>query len=260
MAKPIPSYQVYKGTAFELVDQAVDFVLSKIALSVGTRAKSVRAPVTYEIPKEVVTEAIVNAVAHRDYTSHGSVQVMLFADRLEVWNPGRLSPQLTLEKLRVAHGSVPGNPLLAESLYLAEYIERMGTGTLDMIRRCVETGLPEPEFAVTDGFVTTVRRVQRRAGIVTVYCDHEPVADVDILALFPNNTWTRSTTDEHGEARIELYSAYLPMTVFVAAKDFAAHIEHDWTPAERYTLPRTEGSCRWRGRYLPRGDRLPSGT
>ena len=69
VAKPIPSYQVYKGTAFQLVDQAVDFVLSKIALSVGTRAESVQAPVAYEIPKEVVTEAIVNAVAHRDYTS-----------------------------------------------------------------------------------------------------------------------------------------------------------------------------------------------
>ena len=158
VAKPIPSYQVYKGTVFELVDQAVDFVLSKIALSVGTRAESVRAPVTYEIPKEVVTEAIVNAVAHRDYTSNGSMQVMLFADRLAVWNPGRLAPPLTLEKLRVPHASVPGNPLLAESLYLAEYIERMGTGTLDMIRRCVEAGLPEPEFAISDGFVTTVRR------------------------------------------------------------------------------------------------------
>ena len=113
---------------------------------------------SYEIPKEVVTEAIVNAVAHRDYTDNGSVQVMLFMDRLEVWNPGRLSPPLTLEKLRVPHRSVPVNPLLAESLYLAEYIERMGTGTLDMIRRCVEASLPEPEFTVTDGFVTTVGR------------------------------------------------------------------------------------------------------
>ena len=158
VAKPIPSYQVYKGTVFDLVDQAVDFVLSKINRSIGTRAEGVRAPRTYEIPKEVVTEAIVNAVAHRDYTDNGSVQVMLFADRLEVWNPGRLSPPLTLEKLRVPHRSVPGNPLLAESLYLAEYIERMGTGTLDMIRRCVEVSLPEPEFNVTDGFVTTVRR------------------------------------------------------------------------------------------------------
>ena len=158
VAKPIPSYQVYKGAAFELVDQAVDFVLSKINRSIGTRAEGVRAPRTYEIPVEVVTEAIVNAVAHRDYTDNGSVQVMLFADRLEVRNPGRLPPPLTLEKLREAHRSVPGNPLLAESMYLAEYIERMGTGTLDMIRRCVEAGLPEPGFAVTDGFVTTVWR------------------------------------------------------------------------------------------------------
>ena len=57
-------------------------MLSKVALSVDTRAESVQAPVTYEIPKEVVTEAVVNAVAHPDYTSNGSVQVMLFADRL----------------------------------------------------------------------------------------------------------------------------------------------------------------------------------
>lgn len=38
VAKPIPSYQVYKGTVFNLVDQAVDFVMSKINLWVGTRA------------------------------------------------------------------------------------------------------------------------------------------------------------------------------------------------------------------------------
>ena len=165
VAKPIPSYQVYKGTVFDLVDQAVDFVLSKVNRSVGTRAESARAPRTYEIPAEVVTEAIVNAVAHRDYTDNGSVQVMLFADRLEVRNPGRLPATLTLEKLREAHSSVPGNPLLAESLYLTEYIERMGTGTLDMIRRCVEADLPEPEFAITDGFVTTIRRVVIRGRV-----------------------------------------------------------------------------------------------
>ena len=65
--------------------------------------------------------------------------------------------------LRVAHRSIPGNPLLAEPLYLVEYIERMGTGTLDMIRRCAAAGLPEPEFSVTDGFVTTIRRLPQAA-------------------------------------------------------------------------------------------------
>jgi hypothetical protein len=98
VAKPIPSYQVYKGTVFALVDQAVDFVLSKINLAVGTRATSNQVTVKYELPPDAVREAIVNAVAHRDYTSTGSVQVMLFADRLEVWNPGNLPSVLTLQK------------------------------------------------------------------------------------------------------------------------------------------------------------------
>ena len=163
VAKPIPSYQVYKGTVFELVDQAVNFVMSKINLAVGTRKYSTQAPVEYEMPQEVVREAIVNAVAHRDYTSNASVQVMLFADRLEVWNPGALSPCLTLKKLREPHGSFPTNPLLAEPLYLTKYIERMGTGTRDMIKKCREAGLPEPQFALTDGFVVTVRRKPGRA-------------------------------------------------------------------------------------------------
>ena len=65
VAKPIPSYQVYKGTVFSLVDQAVDFVMSKINLWIGTRKSGPEVPVEYEIPREVVAEAIVNAVAHQ---------------------------------------------------------------------------------------------------------------------------------------------------------------------------------------------------
>ncbi|MBI4801736.1 MAG: DUF4062 domain-containing protein [Elusimicrobia bacterium] len=168
VAKPIPSYQVYKGTVFALVDQAVDFVMSKLALSVGTRAKSAQAPVTYEIPREVVAEGIVNAVAHRDYTSNGSVQVMLFSNRLEIWNPGSLPSGLTLECLREPHGSVPHNPLLAEPLYLTQYIERMGTGTGDMIRRCREAGLRELEFGVSDGFRLTISRTPSAMGKTSV--------------------------------------------------------------------------------------------
>ena len=159
IGKPIPSYQVYKGTVFDLVDQAVDFVLSKVARSVGTRERSAQAPVIYEFPKQAVREAIVNAVAHRDYASKASVQVMLFADRLEVWNPGALPPTLTLAGLRQPHPSIPRNPLIAEPLFLTRYIEKAGTGTLDMIARCREAKLPEPEFRQEAGQVMiTLRR------------------------------------------------------------------------------------------------------
>jgi ATP-dependent DNA helicase RecG len=178
--KPIPSYQVYNGTVFQLVDQALDFVMSKIDRWVGTRSESAQAPTVYEFPREVVGEAIVNALAHRDYASSASVQVMLFADRLEVWNPGALPPALTLEKLRQPHASFPANPLLAEPLYLTKYIERMGTGTGDMIRRCRDAGLPEPEFRLDGGcFVLTLRR---KTGQATPQVTPQDGEQVEVLA------------------------------------------------------------------------------
>jgi len=156
--KPIPSYKVFKGTVFELVDQALEFVLNKLDYRVETRAEHVSIPGSYEIPKEAVAEAIVNAVAHRDYTSNGSVQVMLFKDRLEIWNPGSLPLGWTTEKLKQLHTSVPANPLLAEPLYLAGYIERMGTGTSDMVRKSLAAGLAEPEFFQSEDFRSVLYR------------------------------------------------------------------------------------------------------
>ena len=84
---------------------------------------------------------------------------MLFADRLEVWNPGELPPSLTPELLRLTHASIPRNPLIADPLYLAHYIEKAGSGTLDMIALCREAGLPEPDFRQDGGqFVMTLWR------------------------------------------------------------------------------------------------------
>lgn len=133
--------------------------MSKINRAVGTRAESNTAPVSYELPREAVAEAIVNAVAHRDYASNASVRVMLFSDRLEVWNPGELPATLTPDRLAKPHASIPRNPLLANPLFLAGYAEHAGTGTLDMIARCREAGLKAPEFRQDGGsFIQTLWR------------------------------------------------------------------------------------------------------
>jgi predicted HTH transcriptional regulator len=151
--------QVYGGDLFEQSDQARDFVLAKINRAIGTRAEGITAPATYELPPDAIGEAVVNAIAHRDYHSNASAEIRLFADRLEIWNPGALPGTLTLANLREDHPSVPYNPLLAESLYLARYIERVGSGTQTMIELCREAGLPEPQFEQRGGFfVTTLWR------------------------------------------------------------------------------------------------------
>ena len=155
VARPIPHRRVYGGTVFELVDQAVDFVLGAIDRAVGTRAETVQAPVTHEIPEQVVTEAVVNAVAHRDYTDLESVQVLLFRDRLEVVSPGHSPPSRPGVKRRSEHPSIPTNPLIAAPMHLLGYGEGTGTGTAAMTRLCAEAGLPEPDFEEDAGFFTT---------------------------------------------------------------------------------------------------------
>ena len=70
-----------------------------------------------------------------------------------------LPPSRTLDMLREPHGSVPGNPLLPKPLYMTQYIERMGIGTLMMIQESIEHALPEPDFDQQPGeFVATLWR------------------------------------------------------------------------------------------------------
>lgn len=157
--RPVPFYRIFKGDIFEQVDRAVDFVLSTINRSVGTRSESNQAPVVYEIPPDVITEAIVNAVAHRDYNSDAAVQVSVFSDRIEVWNPGELPHPLTIESLREPHHSIARNHRICEALFLTRYIEKYGTGTLMMIRESQAHALPEPVFAQRDDvFILTLWR------------------------------------------------------------------------------------------------------
>lgn len=154
--KPAPFYQVFEGDVFELIDQAVYFVMNHIDAWVGEH--NTENNVRYELPVEAVHEAIANAVIHRDYTSNASVQVMLFRDRLEIWNPGRLPQGLTVEMLKQEHESNPVNPSLAYPAYLAGYIERLGTGTRDLVSECEAMGLKSPQYVEDVNFKTIIWR------------------------------------------------------------------------------------------------------
>ena len=76
---------------------------------------------------------------------------MVFIDRLEIWNSGSLPNQLSISDLKKPHTSYPNNPLLAVVLYLANYIQKAGSGILEIIKQCKAQGLPEPEFVSVRG-------------------------------------------------------------------------------------------------------------
>lgn len=130
------------------MDKAVSFVLDIIKQAVIQQTHTAQFKRPFEIPVFAIQEAIVNAVVHRNYNNTSGVQVMVFTDRVEVWNSGSLPPDLSISDLKKPHKSYPANPLLASAFYLADYVQRAGTGTLEMVKQCRAQGAPEPEFTL----------------------------------------------------------------------------------------------------------------
>ena len=156
--KPIEDYKTFEGSVAEQISQATSWVMSKLSVSFGQRNEEAQNEVEFEIPRSVIFETIVNAVAHRDYNSTGSVQVSVFRNRIVVRNPGTLPVELTKADLMKEHGSYPHNPYLAEVMYQMGYIEKYGTGITENIRRMQEANLLAPEIDLSAEFITTIWR------------------------------------------------------------------------------------------------------
>ena len=144
--RPIPSYQIYDGGLLGMIESAVSFVMGRTNHEVGEPENGASAPGRDELPYLAVREAIVNAVCHRDYVSHGGVQVMVFRDRVEILNPGSLPKGWTVDMLTRTHHSEPRNECIAKALNWAGYVERSGNGTESIVERCQAYNLRTPEF------------------------------------------------------------------------------------------------------------------
>lgn len=107
-------------------------------------------------PPPAVRETIVNAVAHRDYRQRGdTIRLLLFADRLECYSPGRLPGHVTVDN--IVDERFSRNEVLVQVLSDMGYIERLGYGIDRMIRLMTEWGLPAPRFEETPaGFRVTL--------------------------------------------------------------------------------------------------------
>jgi len=152
------------GNLPELIDKTADFL--KLHTRVGAEIHGFKREDLPEYPIEALREAIVNAVAHRDYTRIGeTIRVFVYADRVEVHSPGLLLCGITTEdlaKMRVS--SNPRNPLIAQFLRdIPGYMERVGTGVRLMINEMRQLTLPDPEFIEQHEFVVIFRNGPRKA-------------------------------------------------------------------------------------------------
>ena len=238
--------QTITGPLNRQITEAVAFAIRNM------RVGAYKNPARTDLPQyseAALFEAIVNAVVHRDYSIRGSrIRLSMFTDRVEINSPGGLPNNLTIDSMDVRQstrnealasifGRIPVGAVRGSG-DRQFFMERRGDGVPTIFRETEALSGKSPEYQLIDDsdlFLTIPAAATDATPATTVIMSHHcglPVPGVELLTLFPNNTWKHATTDENGEAQIDLHSTHLPMTVFAASSGYAAHLEHDWVPAQ----------------------------
>lgn len=236
--------QTITGPLQRQIAEAVKFAVRNMRVGAHKQPARVDLP---QYSERALFEAIVNAVAHRDYSIRGSrIRLSMFADRVEINSPGALPNNLTVESM--ASRQATRNQTLASMLGRMPvgkilgsggrqfFMERRGDGVPTILRETRGLSGREPLYRLVDDadlFLTIPAAPTAPAPATAVIRASEagaPLSGIDLLVLFPNETWKAAITGEDGEVAVDLHTAELPMTVFAAAEGYAAHVETDWIP------------------------------
>lgn len=134
------------GNLFEQIEKTMDLLFTKY-IKAAISYEGISRVETYEYPKDAVREALLNAVAHKDYSGGVPIQISVYSDKIIIWNEGQLPENWTVKNLLEKHASRPYNPDIANALFRSGYIESWGRGTIKIIRDCKQAGIPEPVFS-----------------------------------------------------------------------------------------------------------------
>ncbi|MDD2433516.1 MAG: ATP-binding protein [Clostridia bacterium] len=182
----------FTGAIYDQIEEAYQFVLKHINL--GAEINGILRQDVYELPLVSIRESISNAVTHRNYIDHSSIQVLVFDDRLEVTSPGMLYGGLTVNLIKTGKSKIR-NKAIAEVFAQMGIIESWGTGIQRMIDGCLEMGVPEPVFEeLGDSFRVTIYRPSAQTLIsnnLSYYRIQEEANPVIVLRALKNEDLTR---------------------------------------------------------------------
>ena len=146
------------GNLFEQVEKTMDLLFTKYIKSMISYEGIYRIE-TFEYPKEAIREAVLNAIAHKDYTGATPIQISVYKDKIMIWNYGELPENWTIDTLQKKHSSVPHNPDISNAFFRIGYVESWGRGIRKMNEQCVAAGLPQPLYYYeSSGFWVVFRK------------------------------------------------------------------------------------------------------
>lgn len=172
----VSHWQTVSGTDRQIVDKGLiervaDAMRPFVSQEISAIEESMQRRRLWHYPVEAIREAIVNALAHRDWTRYEEVEIVAYSNRLEINSPGALQNTMTLDKM-IAGQRSPRNPLIVDALRDYGYVDARGMGVrkkiIPLLRRM--NGV-EPLFqANEDRLTVTLGRsaIASRGTVVTI--------------------------------------------------------------------------------------------
>ncbi|MBO5196981.1 MAG: putative DNA binding domain-containing protein [Lachnospiraceae bacterium] len=141
--------QRIEGSIPQMLESALQFVRKNMRLKTIIHPDTGLREDRYDYPLIAVREALVNALVHRDYSMHTEgmpIQIRIFEDRLEIWNPGGIYGRMKIDQLGKVQPDTR-NPVLASALEVLGITENRYSGIPTIRKAMAAYDLRAPEFA-----------------------------------------------------------------------------------------------------------------
>ncbi len=219
-----------EGTIPEMLIEALAFVRKNLKIKTIIDPLTGKRQDVNEYPLTAIREILLNALVHRDYSSHTEgmpIQLQIFADRIEITNPGGLYGRITLDQLGQVQPDTR-NPVLATALETLKITENRYSGIPTVRREMLEFGLPMPQFENCRGSFKVTLFGERKG---TVKREN---TDPDILTFCSTPRTRREIADFLGiKSKAYAISTYVTPLVN-AGKICLTNPAHPKSPDQRY--------------------------
>lgn len=142
-----------QGTLFDQFKQAFTFITERLSRSFTI--KRLKRDENLEIPEIAIRESLLNMIVHRNYHIKAPAKIAIFEDRVEFFSPGQFPGPIPTENLR-AGITYLRNPAICKILREAGYIEKLGSGFINIFESYEQRGLKTPQIINGENFVKCI--------------------------------------------------------------------------------------------------------
>jgi ATP-dependent DNA helicase RecG len=188
--------KTFGGPLMKQYQSAINWLKKKLDVSYKIEGSTGPREEVWEIPQTVFKEAIINALAHRDYYDKGArINIEVFNNRVEIYNPGGLVSAISPKDF--GKRSHSRNPLIFGLFSRMRMVEQIGSGISRMNSLMTEQDLPLPQFSYERMFSVTFIRKFDFNNWVNKWVNNLTINRANILkAINKNNKVTKRELED----------------------------------------------------------------